>query len=43
MFSNRLPPYAEVNPLSRALASLKAAGIRITDLTESNPTAVGFR
>ncbi len=42
MFSNRLPPHSEINPLSRALASLRAAGAEMTDLTESNPTAVGF-
>jgi len=42
MFSNRLPPYAEINPLSRMMASLQAAGVGITDLTESNPTAVGL-
>jgi len=41
-FSNRLPPHAEINALSRALASLRAAGARIIDLTESNPTAVGL-
>jgi aspartate/methionine/tyrosine aminotransferase len=41
-FSNRLPPHAEINPLSRALASLRAAGARIIDLTESNPTTVGL-
>jgi aspartate/methionine/tyrosine aminotransferase len=43
MFSNRLPPNAEVNPLSRAIVALQAAGVRIVDLTESNPTAVGLR
>jgi len=42
MFSNRLPPHSEINPLSRALASLRGAGAEMTDLTESNPTAVGF-
>ena len=42
MFSNRLPPHAEINPLTRALASLEAAGVPIIDLTESNPTTVGF-
>ncbi len=43
MFSNRLPPHAEINPLSRALAALRAAGAASDlDLTESNPTAVGF-
>jgi alanine-synthesizing transaminase len=42
MFSKRLPPNAEMNPLSRALASLRAASVPIVDLTESNPTAVGL-
>jgi aspartate/methionine/tyrosine aminotransferase len=41
-FSNRLPPHADINPLSRAIASLQAAGARIVDLTESNPTTVGL-
>ena len=41
-FSNRVPPHAEINPLSRAIASLHAAGARIIDLTESNPTTVGL-
>jgi alanine-synthesizing transaminase len=41
-FSNRLPPHADINPLSRAIASLQAAGVRIVDLTESNPTTVGL-
>jgi aspartate/methionine/tyrosine aminotransferase len=40
--SNRLPPHAEINPISRAVASLRAAGVSILDLTESNPTAVGL-
>ncbi len=42
MFSNRLPPHAEINPLSRARSALEAAGVAIADLTESNPTAVGI-
>jgi aspartate/methionine/tyrosine aminotransferase len=42
MFSNRLPGYAEVNALSRAVASLKAAGTALIDLTESNPTRAGL-
>ena len=41
-FSNRLPPHAEINPLSRALASLHAAGVALVDLTESNPTRIGI-
>src|SRR6188474_2120906 len=42
MFSNRLPPHAETNRLTRTLASLRAAGVPLVDLTESNPTMVGF-
>ncbi len=41
-FSNRLPPHADINPLSRAVASLQTSGVRILDLTESNPTTVGL-
>src|SRR4029434_3524340 len=41
-FSTRLPPRAEINPLSRLLASLRSAGVRIADLTESNPTRAGI-
>ncbi len=42
MFSNRLPAHAEVNALSRAVASLTAAGTALVDLTESNPTRAGL-
>ena len=42
MFSNRLPGHAEVNALSRAVASLTAAGTSLVDLTESNPTRAGL-
>ena len=42
MFSNRLPGHAEINALSRAVASLKAAGTALIDLTESNPTRAGL-
>jgi hypothetical protein len=42
MFSNRLPAHAEINALSRAVASLTAAGTALVDLTESNPTRVGL-
>ena len=42
MFSNRLPGHAEVNALSRAVASVTAAGTALLDLTESNPTRVGL-
>ena len=38
MFSQRLPPHAEQNALSKALAALHARGAPIVDLTESNPT-----
>jgi alanine-synthesizing transaminase len=42
MFSNRLPPHSEINPLSRARSALETAGVAIADLTESNPTGVGI-
>jgi aspartate/methionine/tyrosine aminotransferase len=42
MFSNRLLGHAEVNPLSRAVAAAKAAGVPLVDLTESNPTRAGL-
>jgi alanine-synthesizing transaminase len=42
MFSNRLPGHADVNALSRAVASLTATGAALVDLTESNPTRVGL-
>jgi len=42
MFSNRLPGHVEINALSRAVASLKAAGPALIDLTESNPTRAGL-
>lgn len=42
MFSNRLPGHAEVNALSQAVASLRAAGTAFVDLTDSNPTRVGL-
>jgi alanine-synthesizing transaminase len=42
MFSNRQPGHAEVNALSRAVASLKAGGTALIDLTESNPTRAGL-
>jgi aspartate/methionine/tyrosine aminotransferase len=38
VFSRRLPPHAEQNALSKALAALHAYGAPIVDLTESNPT-----
>jgi hypothetical protein len=41
MFSSRLPPLAP-NAHSQLLARLRAAGIRLVDLTISNPTAAGI-
>src|SRR5690349_9956365 len=43
MFSRRLPPHADTNALSRAIAERRAAGRTIVDLTESNPTHAGFQ
>jgi aspartate/methionine/tyrosine aminotransferase len=43
MLSRRLPPHADPNALSRAIAERRAAGRSIVDLTESNPTRVGLR
>ena len=42
MFSRRLPPHADVNALSHAIARRRAAGASIADLTESNPTRAGL-
>lgn len=42
LFSRRLPRRLTVNRLSRARASLEAAGTEVADLTDSNPTNVGF-
>jgi len=42
MLSRRLPPHADVNPLTRALADRCARRQAVTDLTESNPTRAGF-
>lgn len=42
MISSRLPFHAEPNAISVALASLRAAGTPVVDLTESNPTRCGF-
>ena len=42
MFSSRLPPQTDTNELTRALAELRAAGVAIADLTESNPTRAGI-
>ena len=43
MLSRRLPPHADTNALSRAIAERRAAGRPIIDLTESNPTRAGFQ
>jgi alanine-synthesizing transaminase len=42
MFSARLPPHAETNRLTLALAALRERGEPIIDLTESNPTKAGL-
>lgn len=42
MFSNRLPPDRTPNALAVRLTQLRAAGVDIIDLTESNPTRVGI-
>ena len=42
MLSRRLPPHADLNALTRALAQRRADGQPIVDLTESNPTRAGF-
>ena len=41
MVSDRLPSRTDVNALSHALAALRARGVGLLDLTESNPTTVG--
>lgn len=42
MFSSRVPADLTENRLTRALASLSADGVRVLDLTETNPTKVGL-
>jgi aspartate/methionine/tyrosine aminotransferase len=42
VFSHRLPADLEPNPLTRAIAALRAAGVPLIDLTASNPTTCGF-
>ena len=42
MFSSRVPAGQTVNRLSKAHTRLRAQGVEITDLTESNPTRVGL-
>lgn len=41
-FSSRIPDRFEPNQLARLLAEKRAAGAKILDLTESNPTRVGL-
>jgi aspartate/methionine/tyrosine aminotransferase len=41
-FSQRLPPHAERNAISRAVAGLRAGGVPMVDLTASNPTEAGI-
>lgn len=41
--SSRLPAQLGANRLTRLLVARRAAGLPVLDLTESNPTAVGFR
>lgn len=42
MFSSRLPATIAPNAISRALAQLRADGVSVLDLTETNPTTVGL-
>jgi alanine-synthesizing transaminase len=42
MISRRLPEDLSPNPMTRALAALRARGVDVIDLTESNPTRAGF-
>jgi alanine-synthesizing transaminase len=42
MFSPRVPADLAANRLTRAVASARAAGRRLLDLTTTNPTAAGF-
>lgn len=42
-FSQRLPLDLAVNPLTRRRAALRRLGVRLLDLTRSDPTAVGLR
>lgn len=41
-FSDRVPSATSPNALTKKLTSLRAAGIAVVDLTETNPTAVGL-
>jgi aspartate/methionine/tyrosine aminotransferase len=42
VFSSRLPARIEPNAFSRALGEVRAAGVRLLDLTQTNPTVVGL-
>jgi alanine-synthesizing transaminase len=42
MFSARLPDTLVPNAISRAVDELRASGVPLLDLTETNPTAVGL-
>jgi hypothetical protein len=42
MFSTRLPGNLDPNPLSRAVSQLRAQGVPLIDLTDSNPTTAGL-
>jgi alanine-synthesizing transaminase len=42
MISRRLPEDLSPNAMARALAALRARGVDVIDLTESNPTRAGF-
>jgi hypothetical protein len=42
MLSRRLPPHADLNALTRALAQRRAEQRPVIDLTQSNPTRAGF-
>jgi alanine-synthesizing transaminase len=42
MISRRLPEDLSPNAMARALAALRARGVDVMDLTESNPTRAGF-
>lgn len=42
MFSSRLPATLEANEFTRILRAKKEAGVKIVDLTQSNPTQASF-
>jgi alanine-synthesizing transaminase len=42
MLSSRLPAALAPNAISRAVAALRAAGVPLLDLTETNPTSAGI-